>query len=149
ISFNRPGDNVTGISFMRADLGAKQLGLLRELVPMAARIAVLVDPNFPITERFVSGVHAASSAIGQQIEVLYPSTGRPIDPPFASPANKPVDALLVSPAALFVNRRVQLAILAAHRGMPAIYSLRQAAEAGGLMSRPRPDAENVDGEVSF
>ena len=149
ISFNRPGGNVTGISFMTVELGAKQLGLLRELVPMAARIAVLVDPNFPITERFVSGVHAASSAIGQQIEVLYASTGRDIDAAFASLAQKPVDALLVSPAALFVNRRVQLAILAAHRGMPAIYSLRQAAEAGGLMSRPRPDAENVDGEVSF
>ena len=128
ISFNRPGGNLTGISFMSVELGAKQLGLLRELVPMAARIAVLVDPNFPITERFVSGVRAASSAIGQQIEVLYASTGRDIDAAFASLAQKPVDA------ALFVNRRVQLAILAANRGMPAIYSLRQAAEAGGLMS---------------
>jgi len=134
ISFNRPGGNLTGISFMSVELGAKQLGLLRELVPMAARIAVLVDPNFPITERFVSGVRAASSAIGQQIEVLYANTGRDIDAAFASLAQKPVDALLVSPAALFVNRRVQLAILAANRGMPAIYSLRQAAEAGGLMS---------------
>src|SRR5262245_18627215 len=134
ISFNRPGGNVTGISFMTVELGAKQLGLLRELVPMAARIAVLVDPNFPITERFVSGVRAATSAIRQQIEVLYASTGRDIDAAFASFAQKPVDALLVSPAALFVNRRVHLATLAAHRRVPAIYSLRQAVEAGGLMS---------------
>jgi putative ABC transport system substrate-binding protein len=134
ISFNRPAGNVTGISFMSVELGAKQLGLLRELVPMAARIAVLVDPNFPITERYVSGVRALSSAIRQQIEVLYASTGRDIDAAFASLAQKPIDALLVSPAALFVNRRVQLAILAAHHRVPAIYNLRQAAEAGGLMS---------------
>ena len=134
ISFNRPGGNLTGISFMSVELGAKQLGLLRELVPMAARIAVLVDPNFPITERFVSGVRAASSAIGQQIEVLYANTGRDIDAAFASLAQKPIDALLVAPSPLSNNRRVQLTTLAAYHRVPAIYSLRQAAEAGGLMS---------------
>ena len=133
-SLNRPGGNVTGVTFLVATLAAKLLGLLRDLLPQAARIAVLTDPNMPVTESFVSDTLAAAVAIGKQIEVLNASTGRDIDAVFASLAQKPVDALLVSPAALFVNRRVQLAVLAAHRGMPAIYSLRQAAEAGGLMS---------------
>jgi putative ABC transport system substrate-binding protein len=134
-SLNRPGSNVTGVSFMSTELGAKQLGLLHELRPGAVRIAVLVDPKFtPITEPFVSGVQAAASAIRQQIEVLYASTGRDIDTAFAGLAQKPVDALLVGPAALFVNRRVQLATLAAFHRVPAIFNLREAAEAGGLMS---------------
>jgi putative tryptophan/tyrosine transport system substrate-binding protein len=72
-SLNRPGGNVTGITFISAQLGAKQLGLLHELRPGAARIAVLVDPNFPITEPFVSGVQAAALAIGNRIEVLTPA----------------------------------------------------------------------------
>jgi hypothetical protein len=78
-SLNRPGGNVTGISFFTAELGAKQVGLLRELRPGAARIAVLVDPNFPTTERFVSEVRAAASAMGQQIEVLDASSDREIE----------------------------------------------------------------------
>ena len=105
-SLNRPGGNVTGISFISAELGSKQLGLLRELRPVAARIAVLVDPNFPITEPFVSDVKATASAIGKQIEVLYAGTGRDIDRVFASLTQKPIDALLVGPGPLFYNRRV-------------------------------------------
>ena len=107
---------------------------MHELLPGAARIAVLVDPNFPITEPFVSDVRAAASAIGKQIEVLYASTGRDIDTVFASLAQKPVDALLVGPGPLFNNRRVQLVTLAAYHRLPAIYSLRESAEVGGLMS---------------
>jgi putative ABC transport system substrate-binding protein len=133
-SLNRPGGNVTGVSLLSAELGAKQLGLLHELLPGAVRIAVLVDPKFPITERFVSVVRAAASAIGKEIEVLYASTGRDIDTVFASLAQKPVDALLVSPSALNNNRRVQLVTLAAYHRVPAIHSLREFAEAGGLMS---------------
>ena len=133
-SLNRPGGNVTGVSFMSAELGAKQLGLLHELLPGAVRIAVLVDPNFPPTEPFVSDVRAAASAISKQIEVLYASTGRDIETVFASLAQKPVDALLVGPASLLNNRRVQLATLAAYHRVPAIYSQREAAEVGGLMS---------------
>src|SRR5256886_1168225 len=75
-SLNRPGANVTGVSFISVELGAKQLGLLRELRPGAARIAVLVDPKWPLTERFVSELRAAALAVEQQIEVLYASTGR-------------------------------------------------------------------------
>jgi putative ABC transport system substrate-binding protein len=133
-SFNRPGGNVTGVSFMAAELGAKQLGLLHELLPGAVRIAVLVEPNFPLTEPFVSDVRAAALVIGKQIEVLDASTGRDIDTVFASLAQKPVDALLVGPTSLFHIGRVQLVTLAAYHRVPAIYLLREFAEAGGLMS---------------
>ena len=133
-SLNRPGSNVTGVTFLAATLAAKQLGLLHELLPGAARIAMLVDPNFPITEPFVLDVRAAASAIGKEIEALFASTGRDIDTVFASLAHKPVDALLVGPGTLFNSRRVQLVALAAYHRVPAIYSLRETAEAGGLMS---------------
>jgi putative ABC transport system substrate-binding protein len=133
-SLNRPGGNVTGVSFIAVELGAKQLGLLHELRPGTARIAVLVDPKWPITERFVSEVRAAALAVQQQIEVLNASTGRDIDTVFASLARKPVDALLVGPSPLANNRRVQIVTLAAYHRVPAIYFLRDFAEVGGLMS---------------
>ena len=93
-SLNRPGGNVTGISFISVELGAKQLGLLRELRPGAARIAVLVDPKWPLTERFVSEVRAAASAIGQQIEVLYVSSDREIETAFTTLVQRGAGALL-------------------------------------------------------
>jgi putative ABC transport system substrate-binding protein len=133
-SLNRPGGNVTGVSFISVELGSKQLGLLRELRPGATRIAVLIDPKWPITERWVSEVRDAASAIGQQIEVLYASTGRDIDMVFANLARNPVDALLVGPSPLATNRRVQLVTLAAYHRVVAIYNLRDFAEVGGLMS---------------
>ena len=133
-SLNRPGSNITGVTWISAQLGAKQLGLLYELRPGAARIAVLVDPNFPLTEPFVSGVQAAALAIGKRIEVLHASTDRDIDTVSASLAQKPVDALLVGPALLFLNRRVQLVTLATYHKVPAIYARRENVEAGGLMS---------------
>ena len=133
-SLNRPGGNVTGVTFLVATVAAKQLGLLHDLLPGAVRIAVLVVPNFPITEPFVSDVRAAASAISKQIEVLYAGTGRDIDAVFAHLAQKPTDALLVGPSPLLNNRRVQLVTLATYHRVPAIYSWREAAEVGGLMS---------------
>ena len=134
-SLNRPGGNVTGVTFVVAELGAKLLGLLHELQPGAVRVGVLVDPNFAPTQSFVSDVQAAALSIGKQIDVLVEaSTGRDIDTAFASLAQKPIDALLVAPSPLFNNRRVQLATLAAYHRVPAIYPLRDFAEAGGLMS---------------
>src|SRR4051812_13790315 len=112
-SFNRPGGNVTGVSFISAELGAKQLGILRELRPDAKRVAVLVDAKWPTTESFVSEVRAAALALGQQIELLDVGSGREIDAAFASLARKPVDALLVGPTPLTNNRRVQIVTLAA------------------------------------
>jgi putative ABC transport system substrate-binding protein len=133
-SLDRPGGNVTGVSFVAAELGAKQLGLLHDVLPGAARIAVLVDPRWPITERFVSDVRAAALPVRKQIEVLRATTGRDIDTIFAGLAQKPVDALLVGPAPMLTNRRVQLVTLAAYHRVPAIYPLREFAEVGGLMS---------------
>ncbi len=133
-SLNRPGGNVTGVTFVTAELGAKQLGLLHELQPAAVRVAVLVDPNFPLTESFVSDVQAAASSIRKQIEVLEAPTGRDIDMAFARLAQKPTDALLVGPSPLLNNRRVQLVTLSTYHRVPAIYSWREAAEVGGLMS---------------
>jgi putative ABC transport system substrate-binding protein len=133
-SLNRPGGNVTGVTFVAAELGAKRLGLLQELLPRAARFAVLVEPNFPLTESFVSDVQAAALSIGKQIEVLEAPTGRDIDTAFARLAQKPIDALLVGPGPLLDNRRVQLATLAAYHRVPAIYPWREGAEVGGLMS---------------
>jgi putative tryptophan/tyrosine transport system substrate-binding protein len=97
-SLNRPGGNVTGVTFVNAELGAKQLGLLHVLQPGAVRVAVLVDPNYPLTEFFVSDVQAAASSIKKQIEVLEAPTGRDIDMAFARLAQKPTDALVVAPS---------------------------------------------------
>jgi putative tryptophan/tyrosine transport system substrate-binding protein len=133
-SLNRPGGNVTGVTFVVAELGAKQLGLLHELQPGAVRVGVLVDPNFAPTQSFVSDVQAAALSIGKQIEVFEAPTGRDIDTAFARLTQKPIDALLVGPSPLLNNRRLQLATLAAYHRVPAIYPVREFAEAGGLMS---------------
>ena len=133
-SVNRPGGNVTGVYFVNAALGAKHLGLLHELQPGAARIGVLVDPNYAPTQSFVSDVQAAALSKGEQIEVVEAPTGRDIDTAFASFAQKPIDALLVAPSPFLNNRHVQLVTLATYHRVPAIYSWREAAEAGGLMS---------------
>src|SRR5262245_2836932 len=133
-SLNRPNSNATGVTFLVATLAAKLLGLLNDLLPQATRMAVLADPNMPVTESFVSDALAAASTIGKQIEVIHASTDREIDAAFARLAQKPVDALLVGPAVLFNIRRVQLVTLATYHRVPAIYTLREASEAGGLMS---------------
>src|SRR5215475_16128254 len=93
-SLNRPGGNVTGVSFISVELGAKQLGFLRELQPGATRIAVLVDPKWPTTEGFVSELRAAASATGQQIEVLYVSSDREIETAFTTLVQRGAGALL-------------------------------------------------------
>jgi ABC-type uncharacterized transport system substrate-binding protein len=133
-SLNRPGGNVTGVSSMSGELGAKRLGLIQELVPGAARFAVLVNPNNPLTEPYVADLRAAAAAIGRQIEVLIATTSRDIDTAFPMLMEKRADALLVGPDPLFVSRRVQLATLAARHVVPTVYPFRDDAEAGGLMS---------------
>jgi putative ABC transport system substrate-binding protein len=133
-SFNRPDGNVTGVTFVVAQLGAKQLGLLHELQPGAVRVGVLVDPNFALTQSYVSDVQAAALSIGKQIEVVEAPTGRDIDTAFARLAQKPIDALLVGPSPLLDSRRVQIVTLATYHRVPAIDPLRAFAEAGGLMS---------------
>jgi putative ABC transport system substrate-binding protein len=134
-SFNRPGGNATGVSDIGVELGAKRLGLLHELLPGAARFAVLVNPNNPsITEPFVTEMQTAASAMGRQIEVVTASTNSDIDTAFTTLVKKRADAFLISPDTLFVTRRVQLLTLAARHVLPAMYHRREFAEAGGLMS---------------
>jgi len=130
-SLNRPGGNVTGFTALNSELGPKQLGLLRELIPGAVRVAVLVEsPPDPI----ITDLQTAAAAIGQQIEVLRARTVGEIDTAFASLAQKRAEALVVNPAVLFFNRLAQLVALAARHAAPAIYWTRDFTEAGGLMS---------------
>jgi ABC-type uncharacterized transport system substrate-binding protein len=131
-SLNRPGKNITGVSVMNVELGAKRFGLLHELLPNASRFSLLVNPKNPLTAPFVASVQAA--AVGWQYEILTASTNREIDVAFGRLVQEQADALLISPDALFTNRCVQLAILAARHGLPAIHGNREFAEAGGLMS---------------
>src|SRR5262249_21611415 len=134
-SLARPSGNLTGINFFGTELAAKRLELLRELVPGAIRIAVLVDPtNATNTETTVGGVEAAARAKGLQIQVLNASNSREVDTAFATLASERPDALLVGSTAFLADRRVQLAQLAARHAVPAIYVDRQFAEVGGLMS---------------
>ena len=133
-SLNRPGGNVTGISFITADLGAKQLGLLRELRPGAGRIAVLVDPNWPLTERFVSELRAAALAVGQQLIVLDVGSDREIETAFTTLVQRKAGALHVGIGAFLLSRRKQIIALAARHSIPAIYGWRDAVADGGLMS---------------
>ena len=107
---------------------------MHELQPAAVRVGLLVDPNFAITQSFVSDVQAAALSIGKQIEVLEASTGRDIGTAFARLAQKPIDALLIGPGPFLNNRRVQLVTLATSHRVLAIYSWRDAPEIGGLMS---------------
>lgn len=135
-SLDRPGGNVTGVSGMNWELGAKRLGLLHELLPNATRFGVLINPSSikAIYEPFVKDVQTAAAGIGGQIEVLTASTNREIDAAFADLAQTGVSAVLVTPDQLFINRRVQIVTLATKYGVPALYPWREAVEIGGLMS---------------
>ncbi len=134
-SLARPGGNATGINFYIAELVAKRLGLLRELVPAADRIAVLVNPRNPATaESTEQEAETAARAIGLQIRILHASTSDQIQAAFGTLAGERADALFVGPNSFFSSRRVQITTLAARQGIPAAYSVRDFAEAGGLMS---------------
>jgi putative ABC transport system substrate-binding protein len=134
MSLNRPSGNVTGVTSMNRDLGAKRLGILHELLPRAVRFAVLVNPTNPSSELQIKDAQAAASAIGLQIEIVAASTNRDIDAVFAIITQKRADALLVSTDNLFNNRRVQLATLAARHALPMMSPYRELTEVGGLMS---------------
>jgi putative tryptophan/tyrosine transport system substrate-binding protein len=134
-SLARPGGNLTGINFFAGELGAKQFGLLREVVPRAVRIGVLVNPgNAAGTASTLTDVEAAAVAMGVQIQVFKASTGREINATFAAVARAKSDALFIGGDPYLTIRRVQLANLAARHGIPASYVARDFPEAGGLMS---------------
>jgi len=134
-SLNRPGGNVTGVNNMSGELGAKQLGLLHELLPAATRFAVLVNPNNRfLAEPSIQDAQATALTLGLQTDILYASTNRDIDSAFASLMQKRADGLMVGPDPLFNSRLVQLATLAVYHRVPAIYFDRAFAEAGGMLS---------------
>jgi putative tryptophan/tyrosine transport system substrate-binding protein len=134
-SLARPGGNATGINIFSAELIAKRLELLHELVPAATRVAVLVNPaNAANSEPTLRDVQSAARAIGLQIQVLNAGTNSEISSAFATFVRERPDALFVGPDIFFVSRRVQLAQLAARHAVPATYSAREYVEVGGLMS---------------
>jgi putative ABC transport system substrate-binding protein len=133
-SLARPGGNLTGVNFFASELAAKRLELLREFVPGAARVAVLVNPTGPAATTTLRNVETAARTIGLQIQVFQASNSREINAAFATFVRERPDALFVAPDPFFTVRRSQLVNLAAHHSIPAAYSVRQYPEIGGLMS---------------
>ena len=133
-SLNRPGGNVTGVTFTTVDLVAKQLGLLHELVPNASVISVLRDPNQPELEAELRAVEEAGQAIGRRILILKAANEREFGAAFASMSQAGAGGLLVRGGPFFLSQRRQLVALAARYGLPASYVTRDYPEVGGLMS---------------
>ena len=134
-SLAKPGGNLSGINLLSGELVAKRLELLRELVPQIVRVAVLVNPANPsTTETALRDVVPAARAMGLQTQTLEASTSREIDAAFATLAREQSCGLFVSNDPFFTTRRVQVAILAAHRSIPASYGTREFTEVGGLIS---------------
>ena len=134
-SLSRPGSNATGINFFVAEVIAKRLELLRELVPTAVRVAVLVNPDdTQITPLILRDVEAAARSMRLQIQVVRASTSREIHAAFASFARERPDALFLGADPFFQTRRMQLTHLASRHAIPTVYPVRDYVEAGGLMS---------------
>ena len=133
-SLNRPGSNVTGIHLLLLGLGAKRLGLLHELMPMANPIGVLVNPNFADAQTQLSDVEHAAQSLGLILVMKNARTELEIDTAFAAFAQQKTGALLVVSDPFYASRRAQLAALTLRHAMPAMFELREYAAAGGLMS---------------
>jgi ABC-type uncharacterized transport system substrate-binding protein len=133
-SLNRPSGNVTGVSSLSGELGGKQVSLLHQMLPRAARFAILVKSGNPSNDALIKETLAAASAIGGQIEVVTASSDGEIDTAFASLVQKQTEALLITNDPLFAARRAQLVTLTARQRLPSIDPFREYAEAGGLMS---------------
>jgi putative tryptophan/tyrosine transport system substrate-binding protein len=134
-SLARPGGNLTGVNFLSAELAAKRLDLLRELVPTASRVAVLLNPaEAAIAAANLRAVEAAAGAMALQILTFTARSGSEIDSAFTAIARERPDAVFISSGPLFTSRRVQLAHLATHHKIPAIHGSRSYPEVGGLIS---------------
>jgi putative tryptophan/tyrosine transport system substrate-binding protein len=141
-SLSRPGGNLTGVSNMNLEVGPKRLELLRELLPSATTIAVLVNPTSPsIAESFLSGLQAPARALGLELHALQVSTERDLDAVFSVIAQLRADAVVISPDVLFNVWSERLAALAVHHAVPAIYQYREFAAAGGLLSYGTSETE--------
>jgi putative ABC transport system substrate-binding protein len=133
-SLNRPGGNVTGLAVLTVELAAKQLEVLHELLRTSAAVALLVNPNTPLTEPETKGVRDAARSLGLQLHVLDASTEAEIDAAFGKLIELRAGALVVSVDPFLTSQRAQIVALAARRAVPAIYGVREFATAGGLMS---------------
>jgi putative ABC transport system substrate-binding protein len=133
-SLNRPGANVTGIANLTVELGAKQLQLLREVMPNATVFGVLTDPSRPGTQSVIPDLRVAARTLGLELIVVNASTDSDLETAFATFSQQHVDAVLVSPSAFYNLRMKQLVALAARHALPAIFVVREFALAGGLMS---------------
>jgi putative ABC transport system substrate-binding protein len=133
-SINRPGGNVTGVSWFGAELGPKRLGLLHELVPNATIVALLINPDNPESARQPAELQEAARAIGLQLVVLTATTAGDIDTAFTAMVQNRVGALLVGSDPFMLHRREQIVALAAQHAIPTVYSSREMLGAGGLMS---------------
>ena len=149
-SLNRPGGNMTGVSFLSSALMAKMLQILREVAPNTAVIAALVNPANPQTETDIKETQEAARVLGLQLHVLKASTAGDIDTAFAILVQQHVGALLIEGDGLFTVRMKQLVVLTARHAIPAIYQGRDFPDAGGLMSygANRPDATRLAGVYS-
>jgi putative ABC transport system substrate-binding protein len=134
VSLNRPGGNMTGIMLLIGLLGAKRLELLRELVPAAALVALLVNPTNPVAEAETKDMQDAGRALGRQTLVLNATVESDIDTAFATVVQQRANALMVQADPFFLNRRNQFVALAARHAMPTMYPLREFVAAGGLIS---------------
>jgi len=140
-SLNRPGGNLTGITNLNVEVGPKRLELMRELIPAATNIAVLVNPTSPIAEPFSRSMQAAARTLGQQVHVLQASTEQDFDKVFADLARLRAGALVISPDVFFNTRSEQLATLSLRHAVPAIYQYHEFTAAGGLMSYGSDETE--------
>ena len=133
-SVARPGGNLTGVNFLNRELTSKRLELLHAMVPAATRLALLVNPAGPWAESMLRDVEPAARSLGLQLRVLKASTSAEIEAAFASIAADRPDVLLAGEDPFYNTRRLQLSLLAMRYGIPAAFSGREYAEAGGLMS---------------
>ena len=133
-SYNRPGGNATGINLLTDTMEAKRLGLLHELVPQAATIGFLLNPNFPSAEEQTKDMQEVARAIGEHIRILRANTDREIEAAFKTVAQDRIGALAVAASPFFDTRRDTLVALAARHAVPTMYHFREFAAAGGLMS---------------
>jgi len=141
-SLNRPGGNLTGVTNMNVDVGPKRLELLREVLPSASVISVLVNPtSAAITEPYLRDLEAAAQTLGLKLDVLHASADRDFDPVFATLAQRRARALVISPDQFLYSRIEQLALQTLHHKMPAVAQNRQFPIAGGLMSYGGSDTE--------
>ena len=142
-SLNRPGGNLTGITNMNVEVGPKRLELLRELIPTATSIALLVNPTSPnLAEPFTRSMKAAASTLGLQLHVLQASTEQDFDRVFAALAQSRANALVIMPDVFFDTRSEQLAALTLRHAVPAIFQFREFVVAGGLMSYGSNETDN-------